>query len=298
MPAAAYVEECLESSLSVLARHAKTDTRATTVQHFSDLYIQENSDLSSLPPCPQNHCVQPTHPNTGSALFHCPLSCFGQLVGAPVRAALGATSDKERDRQKPGMSKMFPHRVASRVREMLHILERRELPGVVPSDKVKTRGSHEWQGGGVVNWLLLPASAADSALGLHAVVTLLDGGNRLQQAKAAVDAVGIRLLAEFAPLLSPQQMEREQGSNTQVTLEVRKLIREGKRLRRAAPPRPATPEPEVQVVEPEAPEPEARGRPGLPGVRLLGVHAGDDRPGTGRWRRRTGCCRVGGRGGV
>ena len=39
LPAAAFVEECLESSLSVLARRKQTDTRAHTVQDFSDMYI-------------------------------------------------------------------------------------------------------------------------------------------------------------------------------------------------------------------------------------------------------------------
>jgi hypothetical protein len=38
LPAAAFVEECLESSLSTLARSKRTDPRATTVQEFSDLY--------------------------------------------------------------------------------------------------------------------------------------------------------------------------------------------------------------------------------------------------------------------
>ena len=38
LPAAAYVEECLESSLSVLTRRLRTDTRATNVAQFSDIY--------------------------------------------------------------------------------------------------------------------------------------------------------------------------------------------------------------------------------------------------------------------
>lgn len=38
LPAAAFVEECLESSLSTLARRKATDARATTVGDFSDLY--------------------------------------------------------------------------------------------------------------------------------------------------------------------------------------------------------------------------------------------------------------------
>ena len=38
LPAAGFVEECLESSLSVLARRQRTDARATTVGDFSDVY--------------------------------------------------------------------------------------------------------------------------------------------------------------------------------------------------------------------------------------------------------------------
>ena len=41
LPAATFVEECLESSLSVLTRRHGTDTRATTVQQISDLYRQD-----------------------------------------------------------------------------------------------------------------------------------------------------------------------------------------------------------------------------------------------------------------
>ena len=37
LPAAAFVEECLESSLSVLSRRKQTDTRAHTVGDFSDM---------------------------------------------------------------------------------------------------------------------------------------------------------------------------------------------------------------------------------------------------------------------
>ena len=42
LPAAAFVEECMESSLSVLTRHMNTDTRGTTVQAFSDTYTRGN----------------------------------------------------------------------------------------------------------------------------------------------------------------------------------------------------------------------------------------------------------------
>ena len=58
LPAAGYVEECLESSLSVLARRTRTDTRATTVGTFSDVYawvlhnsqnISENGDQIFTP---------------------------------------------------------------------------------------------------------------------------------------------------------------------------------------------------------------------------------------------------------
>ena len=38
LPACCFVEECLESSLSVLTRRKQTDTRATTVDEFSDMY--------------------------------------------------------------------------------------------------------------------------------------------------------------------------------------------------------------------------------------------------------------------
>ena len=38
MPAALFVEECLESSLSVLSRRTRTDTRATSLKDFSDIY--------------------------------------------------------------------------------------------------------------------------------------------------------------------------------------------------------------------------------------------------------------------
>ena len=40
LPAAYYVEECLESSLSVLARRTRTDARATTIDDFSDIYTR------------------------------------------------------------------------------------------------------------------------------------------------------------------------------------------------------------------------------------------------------------------
>ena len=38
IPAAAFVEECLESSLSVLTRRMRTDTRANSVKLVSDVY--------------------------------------------------------------------------------------------------------------------------------------------------------------------------------------------------------------------------------------------------------------------
>jgi hypothetical protein len=56
LPAASYVEECLESSLSTLGRRLRTDPRATTVQSFSDTYTQWCTAHSGilddvLPPC-------------------------------------------------------------------------------------------------------------------------------------------------------------------------------------------------------------------------------------------------------
>jgi hypothetical protein len=39
VPAACYVEECLESSLATLSRRLGTDTRADTVADVSDTYI-------------------------------------------------------------------------------------------------------------------------------------------------------------------------------------------------------------------------------------------------------------------
>ena len=38
LPTAGFVEECLESSLSVLSRRTRTDTRATSVDDFASLY--------------------------------------------------------------------------------------------------------------------------------------------------------------------------------------------------------------------------------------------------------------------
>ena len=46
LPAAAFVEECLESSLSVLTRRAATDTRAHTLEQFSDMYTQGDTQLA------------------------------------------------------------------------------------------------------------------------------------------------------------------------------------------------------------------------------------------------------------
>ena len=41
LPAAVFVEECLEASLSVLSRRTRTDVRATTLHAFSDIYIRK-----------------------------------------------------------------------------------------------------------------------------------------------------------------------------------------------------------------------------------------------------------------
>ena len=93
-----------------------------------------------------------------------------------------------RDNARPGMSRMFAHRLVLRVQEMLQAIKRCRLPRVMRTDQVKTHGTAEWQLGYTVHRLMV--ARPDCYWGksaAHAVSTLLQGSKGQKQAKTQAD---------------------------------------------------------------------------------------------------------------
>ena len=112
-----------------------------------------------------------------------------------------------RDNVRPGISRMFAHRLVLRVQEMLQAIKRCRLPGVKRTDQVKTHGSVEWQLGYPIHRLMVTRPDCDWAKSAaHAVSTLLQGSKGQKQAKTQADLLSIARLSGHAPQLTSEQV--------------------------------------------------------------------------------------------
>ena len=125
LAAACFVEESLEASLSVLARRQRTDVRAHTVDEFSDMY-------TCLPLCftcgEKGRVPQNFFPRFEEISKHGTCNVRSCMIEADTSGSIGATSTAPRELCKPGISRLFHHRLVLRVQEMLQSIRRGGLP--------------------------------------------------------------------------------------------------------------------------------------------------------------------------
>ena len=76
-------------------------------------------------------------------------------------ASIGPANMMPRDNVTPGISRLFPLRLALRIAQMLRAIKRGGHPGVHRTDQVKTHGTVVWQGCGTVTRLIVPGVPCD-----------------------------------------------------------------------------------------------------------------------------------------
>ena len=140
-------------------------------------------------------------------------------------ASLGPASSKARDLNKPGISKIFHHRVVLRIQEMLRQVNRGGLPGVQNPGMAKTCGTLQWQGFGEAARLFLPSDAASyGRLTAHSVVTLLEGTKGQRVEKVQADAVAVQLLAVNCLAVTAEFAQRQEEDRTAVIRQARDML--------------------------------------------------------------------------
>ena len=118
-------------------------------------------------------------------------------------ASIGPANMVPRNNVKPGISRLFPLRLALRIGEMLRAIKREGLPGVLKNDQVKTRGTDNWEGCGEVRRLLVPESRCDyGALAARSLKTMLEGSKGRAANKTEEDVTTVSQLRTTAPRLS------------------------------------------------------------------------------------------------
>lgn len=272
LPAAAFVEECLESSLSVLARRKASDPRATTVKDFSDMYSQgpEYSGACCIPPIYDQNIRF-----FSGWLIRIGLTCseflkIWTLTLDSAAASIGKANQHPKDLTKPGISRMFPWTIGLRLTEMLQAIGRGGIPGVVRTEGVKTRGCLTWEGAGEVRRLVTGISADTYRRhvyhGLGTLVAVAKTQLRSQQAEGVPGE--LMRLTRHAPRLTD-------GYVAQQRAEAADLVSKCKRMAKGDPRR-------REPIGARAVD-EASGSPGERPV--MGPPSPPSRgsPGTGRW---------------
>jgi len=148
---------------------------------------------------------------------------------------------------KPGLSRLFPHRLVLRVQEMLQRIRHGGLPGVAKTKLVKTHGCREWQTVTEIERLFTVRRAEEyKRLVTQAVVTLLEGNRPSEQ--TVDDAAALSRLEQHTPTLGADHLSAIlQDVMTQHRVLKDQLKAEKPRKR----PRPPTPDAD-EVDEPEA----------------------------------------------
>ena len=130
----------------------------------------------------------------------------------------------------PPLCLLFPHRLVLRLQELRAIM-RGGLPGVHRCESVKTRGTKHWQMTGELQRLFMTQLSEEySAIGLHALNTLLEPTNRWNEGREVTDGRSLPQLAELAPSLTTVQLQNMQDNNTRVIIELQKTILVGRQL--------------------------------------------------------------------
>jgi hypothetical protein len=130
---------------------------------------------------------------------------------------------------------------------MLKKMRRGGLPGVKDATAIKTCGQKEWVDVGDIGRLFdtRPASQFQN-IGLHALLTLLDGGSRQKAERLQADATSMAVLSSWTPAVAVALTQRRQDDCIRTISDIKKAIREQKRLRRV---RRVDDVPEVDVPE-------------------------------------------------
>lgn len=138
---------------------------------------------------------------------------------------MGARHTGTRNLDRPGISSVFPYRVALRIQEMLRAMKRSGLPGVVRTDAVKTKGATLWCGAGDFRRLIGTEDEASYLRHLyHSVRTLLESSKAPRDMrKAAEEAATLGLLTQFVPKLTPGHVDALEAENTRISEECRRL---------------------------------------------------------------------------
>ena len=159
-----------------------------------------------------------------------------------------------RNLDKPGISRLFPHRIVLRIQEMLQQIRRGGLPGVLNASAIKTSGTVQWQGFEEAVRFYEPAEAAVyGRLGAHAIVTLFEGTKGQKDAKTQADAATVRRLSVHSPSLTADQEMALEAARAQAVRQARLLMKAvGKTAVAVKRKRMAEPSEEVEeeVVEP------------------------------------------------
>lgn len=134
---------------------------------------------------------------------------------------------------RPGLSAVFPDRLVLRAHDMLKKMRRGGLPGVKEATAIKTCGQKEWVDVGEIGRLFdtRPATQFQN-IGLHAVLTLLDGGSRQKAERLHADATSMAVLSSCTPAVAVALTQRRQDDCIRTISDIKKAIREQKRLRR------------------------------------------------------------------
>ena len=147
----------------------------------------------------------------------------------PSVASIGPAHMVTKNNTKPGISRLFHLRLIQRAGEMLRAIRRNKLPGVEPTDQVKTVGSRAWKGCGPVVRLMTPADSVDyGRAAAHSLKTLLEGTKGRAADKVAEDVAAVRSLRTTAPALSDAFVQQLTDESLEVIAACRKRMKEGR----------------------------------------------------------------------
>ena len=181
--------------------------------------------------------------------FHIQVYVFGSIGPAHLIA---------RDNIKPGISRLFPLRLMLRVGEMLQMIKRTGLPGVLAAEKVKTTGTKTWKPIVVSRIVTTTPAAVYGLMGAHSLLTLVEGSKGRSAEKVAEDLRDVNCLMPYTVQPSEEYKEQLAGQCATLLAECRQRLRGAPRQRKAkaapvssALPAPATPTAAIDDVEPE-----------------------------------------------
>ena len=145
-------------------------------------------------------------------------------------ASIGPANLTPKDNVKPGISRLFPLRLALRFAEVLRAIKRGTLPGVHKTDNVKTNGTTAWQGCGPVQRLFVPDGHCDyGSLAARSLRTLLEGTKGRSADRLADDVAVVGSLRTTAPNLSATFVENILADTQETVGRCNRRITSGKK---------------------------------------------------------------------